>query len=448
MLPMKIFKKGKSIMPIKFSKEICLKIEWIILFLLGISHYINIPLLSIVLTITLIVLMMFLNIYTATIILFSALPFFNLFNKKIGQTSLYYILIVIFIVKYFSYKNNKISINKMLLFLWLFILRITSLDLKLLITWSLVILVLILTYNEDILVNQIKIIVRGISISMILSSIWGYIYLLSGKSIYNNGQIYMNGIITTRFAGLVGDSVFFAQISTVLIASNLVIFYFSKEHKKENIIYSLILTGFTFLTYSKTGFLMVAFIYLSFASALVYKNLKSRNTMYKSIFIIMIVIFITIYLFNYVIKNLDNIFIKNYLLRFTSNDLLTGRNIVFNHYISLLTSTWTSLFIAMPQSTYSEPFPISVFTEINTAHNIYIESICAFGFISALILFFILIYILIKNLIKSRKLFSYIPLVLLLISGFVLHGHFESHYYILFALALSFTNINYNKNLL
>ena len=81
MLPMKIFKKGKSIMPIKFSKEICLKIEWIILFLLGISHYINIPLLSIVLTITLIVLMMFLNIYTATIILFSALPFFNLFNK-------------------------------------------------------------------------------------------------------------------------------------------------------------------------------------------------------------------------------------------------------------------------------------------------------------------------------------------------------------------------------
>ena len=311
-----------------------------------------------------------------------------------------------------------------------------------LITWSLLILVLILTYNEDILVRQSKQIIKGISVSMIISSAWGYIYLLTGKSIYTVGQVYLNGTITTRFGGLIGDSVFFAQFCAILIAANLVICYVDKKNITENIIFCLLLTIFDLLSYSKTGFLLIGFIYISYFIASIYKNAKYKKTVYKSIIITLVIIILVVYLINYVLNHLDNIIIQNYLLRFTSSDLLTGRNIVSEHYIELLEGSWKYLFFAMPQSLYSKPFPISSFTEINTAHNIYLETICAFGLISSIILFIIILYILIKRLTKNKNLFSCLPLFVMVFSGWVLHGHYEFQYYFLIALALSMLSYN------
>ncbi|MCX0392522.1 hypothetical protein LI050_13420, partial [Clostridium perfringens] len=135
-------------------------------------------------------------------------------------------------------------------------------------------MVLILTYNEDILVRQSKQIIKGISVSMIISSAWGYIYLLTGKSIYTVGQVYLNGTITTRFGGLIGDSVFFAQFCAILIAANLVICYVDKKNITENIIFCLLLTIFDLLSYSKTGFLLIGFIYISYFIASIYNNAK------------------------------------------------------------------------------------------------------------------------------------------------------------------------------
>lgn len=435
-------------MKIKVSKKTFLVTEWIILFLLGLSHYIDQPIISIMLTFCLGVMMYSVKIDIMIVLLFTALPFFNLFNGHIGNVSLYYIFICIFIWKYFFYKNKKINKNKFVFFIWLFALRITGWDLKLLITWSLVILVLILTYKEDILVNQLKVVIRGMSVSMILSSIFGYIYLLAGKSIYNVGQVYMNGMLTTRFAGLIGDSVFFAQFCAVLVAANLVICYFSKKNNKESIIYCILLTGFDLLTYSKTGILLIVFVYVSYIIATIYKNAKSKITAHKTLIIALLFIIMIYYLINYVMNNTDNVVVQNYILRFSSKDLMTGRNIVSEHYIMLLLSSWTSIFFAMPQSIYSQFFPISAYTQINTAHNIYLETICAFGFTSAIILFCIVLSILIKNLINKRNIVSYMPIGVLLISGYVLHGHFESHYYILFAIALAFINITSEKLLL
>lgn len=435
-------------MKIRVSKKRYLIAEWIILFLLGFSHYIGQSSINIVLTLCLAVIMCFAKIDIVILLLFTALPFFNLFNRNIGDVSLYYIFICIFIWKYFFYKNKRINKNKFILFIWLFAMRITSCDLKLLVTWSLIILVLILTYKEDILINQKRIITRGISVSMIFASVWGYIYLLTGKSIYNAGQVYMNGELTTRFAGVLGDSVFFAQFCVVLIAANLVLCYFTEEDKKENIIYCILLTGFNLLTYSKTGILLSCFVYVSYIIASIYKNSRSKKTVYKTIIIVLLFIILINYLINYVMNNLDNAVIQNYILRFSSNDLMTGRNIVLHHYTKLLMSNWTYLFVAMPQNIYSQPFNISEYSKINTAHNIYLETITAFGFISAIILFCIVLSILIKNLIKKRNIFSYLPIAMLLISGFVLHGHFESNYYILFAIALAFIDINSEKNII
>jgi len=78
-----------------------MKIELFILLLLGISHIFFGPTINLLLSIILFFLFLFTSLENNIVMLFTALPFFNLFTGKIGTTSLYYLYIIIFIFKYF-----------------------------------------------------------------------------------------------------------------------------------------------------------------------------------------------------------------------------------------------------------------------------------------------------------------------------------------------------------
>jgi len=383
--------------------------------------------------------MMMTNIRGAIVLLFLALPFFNLFNYKMGQISLYYILVIVFIFKYFKFKKHKFSKSKICAFIMLVMLRIPSGDFALLAKWSLLLFVVFITYNEDFFVEQIIEIINGITISTILSSLFGYYMLQNHISIYTRSYVYSQGVgSTTRFAGLIGDSVFYAQFVSVLIAANLVVAFYKKEKIKRSVVCSIILVLFDLMTYSKTGIILIVGVTAMFAIALVVKNAKKKSTIAKAVGISMLFVVAGIYAVNYVIVHMDNLMILNYITRFTSADLTTGRNIVAKHYLDLLYGSWRSLFFAMPQELYTTPFSTNGVNQINRAHNIYIESVCAFGLIASLILFVWLVFRLFRTFKMKDAWFCCLPLLVILASGFALHGHFEFHYYSLIALSLCF----------
>lgn len=141
---------------------------------------------------------------------------------------------------------------------------------------------------------------------------------------------------------------------------------------------------------------------------------------------------------NYLLSDNASSLVQNYLIRFTSSDLLTGRTVVWMHYIDLLKESWRTLFCAMPQSDYSALFTTNGVNRLNRAHNIYIESVCAFGFIAT---FFVLIWIcaiIIKSIKRKDGILDLIPIGIILASGMSLHGHFDFHYYFIVALAIAF----------
>lgn len=436
-------------MKIKKDK-LMLFLEFLFLIVLAITHILSFSYLNIVPMLLILFLFLISDINLTIKMLFIALPFFNLLNLNIGTTSFYYLYIIVFIIKYLIFKKFRLEKHKLLFLLVLLLVRIPSEDFSALIRWLLLISVLFFTYNEDYFKKNIKEIVMLLSFSFIISSFFGYYMLLHGLSIYTGGYVYTKELgATTRFAGLIGDPVFFSQFSSFLILLCLIINYYSKRFNFLRYILIIVLLIFTLLTYSKMGILLSITSILIYVILLILKNASSKKTAIKSVIITLFFFIVVCFLVKYIISNSSNYIIKNYYTRFTSGDLFTGRRQINEYYINLLKSSWKTLFISMPYSDYTSYFPIGNGHLLNRAHNIYLESVCIFGLLVTIIIFFWLIrkiYIMLKQ--KQKKSIIYIlPIMLLLISGLTLHGHLEFHYYYLVALSFAFLDIDMEINI-
>ncbi|HHD2717046.1 TPA: hypothetical protein ACOTHS_000598 [Clostridium perfringens] len=423
-------------MKIKKDKNFYLIIELVLLFILGITQIFSISSICLIIVFIILYLMIISDFKCTSCMLFVALPFFNLFNYKIGSTSLYYLFIIAFICKYLVYKRYKISRNKIYFFLLLVLVRIPSGDFVELIKWILLLSVLFIVFNESFFTDQLDEIIFYLTISAILSSAFGYYMLEKQLSIYTQSYVYSENGITTRFAGLIGDSVFYAQFVALIVSANLIIAYYSSKKRIKHIIVSTILAGFDILTYSKTGIILIVIMYFLYIISFIIKSAKNKKTFIKSIITFLILIVGITYFKNYFILHTDNSYVINYIARFTSEDLSTGRNVVTDHYLNLLNNSWRTPFFAMSQDVYSTKFYTNGLNAINRAHNIYIESVCAFGLSITLIIFIWVFYQIYKT-IRNGYYFSTISMFVLLASGFVLHGHYEFQYYFLVAIALS-----------
>lgn len=438
-----------SMIPYKFNnvKFISCKINYIIYILMGalvLTEFIGSYILRVI-TVTLVVLTgIFCNLEANVIMLFACMPFFNLINLKTGTTSLYYILICTFCFKYFMNKKGHYKLNKKILisFILIFYFIVDMSLVKL--TWILLALPLLFTYREWFLIKNIKKIIRATSITMVLSCICGYWLLVNGRSIYIIGMVYNNGIETTRFAGMLGDSVVLGLMLNVLIASNFVLIYKNK-YKIMDIFMLFSMAGFGILTFSKTFVVVLTFITFIFFISIIKNVAKRRSTVYLLgviIFALSIGILLGI---NYIFDNLSNEVISNYFIRFSSQDLFTGRIGIFNHYLDKSSSSIYKLFFGMPVQEYTEPYLMSVFQYITNAHNIYIEILCLFGLPMLVIVCFAISFILIRSLRLRYNLVFLMPFLVILIYGLVLHGNLDFNYYTCLAIGLCFTYPESNK---
>ena len=429
-------------MKIKINNNFIVLIELFLLVLLSVGQYFSLGYFNIIIVGTIGLLFLLSNIESCTIMLYTALPFFNLLNNSQGSTSLYYLYIIIFIIKYIIKNKGRLNKSKIFILVAVIFFRSFCFDIEHLSKWILLFSVLVLTYNEDFFMRNIKEIINYTTISFIITSFVGYVMLVNGKSIYIGSFVHS----TIRFAGLVGDSVFFSQLALLLCACNYILLYYAFNIK--NLIFILIMYFFIALTYSKTGILLAVFLFLAFYIIQIFKNSKRKKDAYKSLVLIILLFMIVFFGVNYIAQHTSNEIISNYIDRFNSSDLSTGRIDIAKHYLDLISNDYKSWFVSMSTSKYFEPFypNLKFMFTINRAHNIYIESLCAFGIIPSVFIFAWLINKLFFA-IKRKKIFL-LPILIMFVTGFSLHGLFEFHYLMIFSLALVFLSTDIESSFL
>ena len=417
-----------------------------LLILLGISQYLEISLLNIGISILIFILMIFYTIEIKVIILFILLPFFNLFSIRIGSTSLYYLYLIVVLYSILKKNNWMIKKNRLMMIICGMLITFFWGELILQIKWLFIFIFLCIMCDNKILEKVMPLIIKHISIATIEASIVGYIMMITEKSIYNKSIVYLSGKTIIRFAGLIGDSVFFSQFCVVLVSCIIVFNFLEKLSLKFSIISVIILSWFVLITYSKTGIILLIFILISFGVLYVKQNIKYKRTLIKCIVFIFIFLFLGLVIYKYILLHQDSELIRSFLLRFSAKDLWTGRNSVSENYWQKLNSNVKYFFRGMSISTYINDGVIVGATMITRAHNIYLETVCLFGVIPTIIITFLALRK-INRVIKKNNIFSYqiIPLITLLISGVSLHGHIEWPYYFLILLCystLKYTDFN------
>lgn len=409
-----------------------------LLIILGIGQYFGIAVLNMAVVFTLIGLYMLVPQKMCGDALFIAMPFFNMFTYKIGTTSLFYVLIIIYCVRYFCARRFRMQRDRLVFFLICCLFTITILNTVIWIKWALRFFLMVLLFNDTDMEQNLESMIKYTTVSTIFSSVIGYIMQINGKSIYTRSYVYIMGEgSSTRFAGLVGDSVFYGQFIAVLIAANLFLAYRNKQYRRFAYASSAVMAGFALLSISKTAILLVAVEITIYVCIQIRENAKNKTTVIKSVLLFGCVCGAVLGLYWYVLTHKDNFLVKSFITRFGSDDLWTGRTSIAETYLEWLSGNWRYWFSGMPYSVYTQGITMGNLL-IKRTHNIFLETACLFGVIPGIIIIFSFVAYYCRQFVHHKaSMMSYLPLIVLAASGVSLHGHFEWHYYFLCSIAFA-----------
>ena len=424
-----------------------LYIEMALLALLCVSQYFGISALNLLLTVSVLGIHFLMDDVEQSLLgLLCAMPEFNLLNARIGSISLYYLMVMVFWLRYFQHHDWKISKTKLMVLLILLMLRLTSGEIRDTLTWFVLISVLVLTYGEDFFDKNIDKVILFTSVVFLFTSLAGYLMLRAGKSIYTGGNVWTGKVKSTRFAGIIGDPVFFSQCCSFFAAANLTLGCQNKRYLLPAVIFSGSFLLLCLESYAKTGMALIILCVLCSLVWFVWNRIQNKRTAMLAIFLVLVSAVALLLLVNYILTDTDNLIIQNYITRLSRDDLLTGRTDIWAHYISLLSSNCRSLFLALPHAQYSTMFRISNGAFFNDPHNILLESACLFGIIPTLCMFTLVFVLMYRCFVSRKGILWQMPICVMLASGFTLHGHQEFHYYTLVAIAISFLQIHAKGN--
>ncbi len=421
------------------SQGSMIRMEIFLLMLLCVSQYLEIAAVNLFFTGAVILLVLAMKrIEDCTIGLFVALPMFNLLNYQVGNISMYYLLVFVFWWRYLQHHHWRINKKKLLILVALMAIRLTSGEVRDNLTWLVLFSVLVLTYREDFFDRNIEKIVYYMSITFILSSAFGYLMLEEGRSIYNRGYVWSEAGVATRFAGVIGDSVFYSQFCALMVSANLALGCYRRKYLKKSVLLSVFITAFCILTYAKTGMFLVLLIAISAIFWQFWSNARSRRRAVYAVMIVAAVMCGLTVLAWYIVTHMESEVVRSYLLRLTSVDLLTGRREIWAYYLGRLGESWRTLFIAMPWDIFDLGFLSESGRIYNKTHNLYIETVCAFGLVAAVSMLLWVLLGMLRSFKRRDGVLCLMPICVILASGYALHGHFEFHYYTLVAVAAGF----------
>lgn len=365
-------------------------------------------------------------------LLFICLPFFNIMGVELGGTSLYYILIAIFTAKYLISSDFFLGKARILAILIIVASTIYNIDdAASYFRWIALLLPFVLLFKTDLFRRILKDCIYYLSISILLSSIIGLVMMNQGSYLYTRGYVYTaNRETTTRFAGLIGDAVVYGQLISLAIAANTV-YLVRGEGRRGQLTMSVSLVLFVFLTYSKTAILCVG-ICLMMAVLMYVRLVVKRDILVRDLVLIILIVLVVIVSTNYLMSDSSLFSIDALNTRLDSSDLLTSRAQIWEGYFRLWRETGPILlFKGIGFEAYSNTIVYSFF---NHTHNIYIEAVTCFGVIESILLLAFVISCMVKSREKGTP--PYIPTLVMLASGMVLHGFLEFPFFFEWLIAL------------
>lgn len=371
-------------------------------------------------------------------ILFICLPFFNLLAMKVGETSFFYMLMCICILKIILDKIKKHEmkdlIKKYLIIVFIVLCTIRNMfepEIKKYIIWLIFTIFFIFVYKDKNV--KLKSCINWFTLSFIISSILGYIAIINNliqMFPVELGYVWNDGNIVLRFVGLMGETNGYAQVDLILISMSMINIVQSKNFKElsKYILTSVILIIFGCITYSKMFIIGFTIIITLLILYYLYKNVV-RHINIKRIYILLSLLTICTGLLTiFISKYMDSELISNYLIRFSSEDLSTGRFQVYRYFIDFMESSTLYTLFGIGFYNYLIPWNISDNTGI-CAHNVYLECSLLFGIIGLLPILILVTYK-IKGFIREKKCFIlFIPLIIFFITGLSLHSMLTNYFY-------------------
>lgn len=213
---------------------------------------------------------------TSVCMLFVCFPFFNVMGKELGGTSLYYLLILIAVAKMFVSGRVDRPVNRLVTYLLIIALTIYNASAgQLYLKWLIHLLVPFLLLGSQNLRDWLPKYIWFLTISFLVADIAGFLMVRSGIYLYTGGEVWTAGELTTRYAGLVGDPVFFSQVSAVIVAANSFLVY---KHRalRLTVPMSGLLVFFALLAYSKAGMLCIAIVLVADLIAFIAESARGR----------------------------------------------------------------------------------------------------------------------------------------------------------------------------
>lgn len=361
-------------------------------------------------------------------LLYACLPVFNAMGRELGGTSLFYALIGIFLFKWVVNETVPVVRNRFLAFSFIVIVTSGSIgDPSAYARWLLLLAPLVVLAGSDLLRRTLSTAVFCCSLSLVISVIASYAMINRGTYPYTQGYVYLGEFTSTvRFAGLIGDSVVCAQLIVTVIAANVVLLGM-REAKAQYVTFaiSVFLALVCLATYSKTALLSMAIVAVVVLMLILSRVIRTKLSVQG----VALLLFIAS-VFGIILRrawNPESGFFLAMSARLQAQDYLTGRAAIWGGYTALwaedgLKFLFGGLGIAGYNGFYSH-------LRFNRAHNIYIEAISCFGLIATLVMFFFLLFVISTRAKYGKGAVRFLPLLLLLGTGLVLHGLLEFPYF-------------------
>lgn len=366
-------------------------------------------------------------------LLFICMPFFNIMGVDLGGTSLYYIIVLLFIVKAIADGTCENAGRRVMLFFVVIVATLYNFSSGLLyIKWLIHLTVPFALLGTQRFRRYLPEYIRYWTLSLVLSSFIGLIMLNSGTYLYMFGSVRTGMEVVTRFSGLVGDAVVYGQLVSVALAANAFLSFSGKGYRLL-VPACIALVYFSLLTYSKGALVCLALVGLSAVVLFTREALKNRLPL-RHISIFILTIAVASAASKYLAEGGTAFSLDALLTRLDSSDLLTSRGDIWSAYIRYWGTVGPAM--ALRGIGFDTYISTTVFGRWHNCHSVYIEAVTLFGFLGAIVIAALLFGYFQSKRRQGARAVSYLPAAIMLASGVILHGFIDMPFFYVWTVAL------------
>ena len=366
-------------------------------------------------------------------LLFACLPFFNVMGADLGGTSMFYLLVLLYVLKATLDGSVAHARERYVALMLVFVFTVYNIGAGLTYAKCLIQLAVpLFVLGTARLKENFPAYVRLLTISLMISGFMGLMMMDRGIYLYTFGTVNTGVDVTTRFSGLVGDAVVFGQVVALVVGANAYLMHAGKSYRGAFLI-TLVLVFFAFLTYSKGALVCLGIVGVIALFGFVRK--AALDGLPVRYLIAAVLALAAAYLLATYMLSGSSLFSADALAtRLDSSDLLTARRDIWNAYFKLWDSTGLPmLFKGIGFDTY---LSTTVYGRWHNCHNLYIEAVTLFGWIMAIAMAVALAAHFANMKRKGAGLFAFMPCILLLASGLILHGFLDFPFFYEWTVAL------------